>query len=156
MPLVLFVAALIAGCAGAPRQPSQAEPATIASEERRLRDVLAGTPVETSIAPDGRLRIQVPLEFSFDAGRSAVKKPLAAVLDRVAVGLLTAPFEIAIAAPADREQGGNLLAQDRAASVRDYLIARGVTAWRFGALSRARGAFVELLVAEKVRRTAGR
>lgn len=160
--LTLLVAVLIAGCAGVPTpgrpgaEAAPAAPTSLASEQRRLRQALQGTPVVVETTDDGRLRIEVPLEFSFDAGRGAVKKPLAAVLDRVAVGLRQAAFEIRVAAPADANRNSNLLVQDRAASVRDYLVARGVAAQRLAGLGRASGEFVELLVADKVKPTAAR
>lgn len=160
--LLLLVAALIAGCAVSPlpgrpgAETVPAPPTTLASEQRRLRKALDGTPVIVETTDDGSMRVEVPLEFSFDAGRGAVKKPLAAVLDRMAVGLRSSPFEIRVAAPADAKRNNNLLVKDRAASVRDYLVARGVAAQRFAALGRASGEFVELLVAERVKPTASR
>lgn len=119
---------------------SQGAPArTLASEQSRLRDALNGTPVTVEITEEGPLRVRVPPEFAFDAGRAVVKPPLAAVLDRVAIGLKPpSTFPVRINAPADAKgAGGTLMAQDRAASVRDYLIARGVLPTRFGPLGRA-------------------
>lgn len=160
--LLVVVVALIAGCAAGPTpgrpgsEATPAAPATLEGEQRRLRKALDGTPVVVETTHDGRLRVEVPLEFSFDAGRGAVKKPLAAVLDRMAVGLRQTAFEVRIAAPADTRRNNNQLVQERAASVRDYLIARGVGAQRFAGLGRASGEFVEVLIADKVKPTAAR
>jgi outer membrane protein OmpA-like peptidoglycan-associated protein len=157
----LALAALLAGCAvprgptapGAPvpGAPPAAAATTIASEQRRLADALEGTPVVVESTPEGRLRIEVPIEFSFDKGRVAVKPPLAAVLDRIATGLRQQPgFEVRIAAPADAHgAGGNLLGQDRAAATRDYLVGRGVPVTRFTGLTRGADAAVEVLVSDK-------
>jgi outer membrane protein OmpA-like peptidoglycan-associated protein len=156
-----LAAALLAGCAvprgptapgaPAPGAPGAAAATTIASEQRRLADALEGTPVVVESTPEGRLRIEVPLEFSFDKGRVAVKPPLAAVLDRIATGLRQQPgFEVRIAAPADAHgAGGNLLGQDRAAATRDYLVGRGVPVTRFAGLTRGADAGVEVLVSDK-------
>ena len=156
-----LAAALLAGCA-VPRAPSgpgaapgapppAAASTSIASEQRRLADALEGTPVVVESTPEGRLRVEVPIEFSFDRGRVAVKPPLAAVLDRIAIGLRQQPaFEVRIAAPADAHgAGGNLLGQDRAAATRDYLVARGVPVTRFTGLTRGTDAGVEVLVSDK-------
>ena len=158
----LALAALLSGCAvprgpsapgavPAPGAPPAAASTTIASEQRRLADALEGTPVVVESTPEGRLRIEVPIEFSFDKGRVAVKPPLAAVLDRIATGLRQQPgFEVRIAAPADANgAGGNLLGQDRAAATRDYLVGRGVPVTRFTALTRGADAAVEVLVSDK-------
>ncbi|HSN33311.1 MAG TPA: OmpA family protein [Ideonella sp.] len=151
--------ALLAACAttpappGAPGAPSTAAPAgapTIASEQRRLADEVRGTPVVVETTPEGRLRVEVPLEFCFDHGRSAVKPPLAAVLDRVAAGLRKqSAFSVRVGAPTDaRGAGGEVFARDRAASVRDYLVARGVPPTRFAAIGRADQPGVEVLIAD--------
>ncbi len=142
-------AAILAGCATGPvDRPPEPQP-TLTSEQRRLKDALRGTPVVVDTSPDGRMRVEVPREFSFDAGRGAVKPPLAAVLDRIAAGLRLANFDVRIAAPADPKGSPPTLVQDRAASVRDYLVARGVKLGRIVALSKASGDFVEVLVSER-------
>ena len=104
--------------------------------------------VETT--DDGRLRVAVPLEFSFERRRSAVRPALAAVLDRVAPGLRETPaFVLRIGAPADEGGGGGNLAQDRAAAVRDYLVAKGVPRPRIVGTSREAEPRVELLVSDR-------
>jgi outer membrane protein OmpA-like peptidoglycan-associated protein len=142
-------AALLSGCATGPVDRPPAEHPTLATEQRRLKDALRGTPVVVDGMADGRMRVEVPLQFSFDAGRGAVKPALAAVLDRMAAGLRLANFDIRIAAPADPKGSSPALVQDRAASVRDYLVARGVKLGRIVGMTRAGGEFVEVLVSER-------
>lgn len=150
------VAVLVAGCAAPPLQPGvpsapgapAAPPPTLGDEQQRLARELSGTPVEVSLAPDGRLQVLVPLRHSFDAGRAAVKPALAAVLDRMASGLRQLRgINVRVAAPTDAPRGSAALATDRAASVRDYLVARGVAATRFAPPARAGGEAVEIFVA---------
>lgn len=156
-----LLAAAVAGCASPGRPPADgpaAQPApagpSLHSEQRRLSDALQGTPVIVETTPEGKLRVQVPLEFSFDRGRAAVKPPLAAVLDRVATGLRRQnTVEVAINGPTDdKGAGGLLMARDRAASARDYLVARGVAATRFGQVGRSDADFIELLITDKAAR----
>ena len=160
----LALTALMAGCAappwtapGAPGQPAppiSAPPApaapSLADEHRRLRELLNGTPVAVEMSADGRLRVEVPLRNSFDAGRAAVKAPLAAVLDRMASGLRQRQStELRIAAPSD-PGGSSMLAADRAASTRDYLVARGVSALRFVSVGHGdRDGVLEVVVSER-------
>jgi outer membrane protein OmpA-like peptidoglycan-associated protein len=139
------LATILPGCATGPVDRPPAEHPTLTSEQRRLKDALRGTPVVV----DTLMRVEVPLQFSFDAGRGAVKPPLAAVLDRMAAGLRLANFDVRIAAPADPKGSSPALVQDRGASVRDYLVARGVRLGRIVSVGRASGEFVEVLVSER-------
>ncbi len=137
--------------APAARPPAPALP-TLDSEHKRLGDLFAGTPVVVERASDGRLRVQVPLRYSFDTGRAAVKPPLAALLDRLATSLRQqAAFSVRINASGDsRGAGASQLARERAAATRDYLILKGAPASRFsdsGGLDEG----VELLVADRAR-----
>lgn len=139
MPSLLLVLALclalLQGCAtsGSPQGaggPGGAR-SPLAAEQRRLADLFEGTPVVFAMQSDGSLRVTVPLRFAFDPGRFAVKPPLGAVLDRIATGQRAAPTRFMVAAPADPKDRGLRLANERAASARDYLVARGVSATRF-------------------------
>ena len=117
--LLAATLALLAGCATPPTPPGAqgapspgAPPAaagtpTIASEQQRLADEVRGTPVVVETTADGRLRVEVPLEFCFDRGSSAVKPPLAAVLRRIATGLRKQPaFSVRVDAPTDAHGAG--------------------------------------------------
>ena len=98
---------------------------------------------------DGRLRLEVPLKHSFDAGRTAVKPALGKVLDLMSTGLnQRKTTELRIAAPSD-PGGSSLLAADRAASTRDYLVGRGVAAIRFVSVARGESEGVEIVVSER-------
>jgi outer membrane protein OmpA-like peptidoglycan-associated protein len=153
----------LAACSGLPsrpdapgessRPPLGAPPAerSLASEQRRLSEALRGTPVVVETDRDGRLRVLVPLEFSFDRRRSAVRPALAAVLDRVAPALRESPrFAVRIQAPPDEGGGGGSnLAQDRAGAVRDYLVGKGVPRPRMSQIGRTDEPHVELLLSDR-------
>ncbi|UZD54772.1 OmpA family protein [Caldimonas aquatica] len=149
-PAMVALAALVAGCAGiggGPGRPGGPAAASLSQQRWQLEQDLAGTPVEVASA-EGGYRVSVPLKYSFDRQRSAVKPPLAAVLDRVARVVRSGEgVRLRVSAPPDRA-GADLLAQDRAASVRDYLVARGVPRARFAEPGPATpGGVVEVLVA---------
>jgi outer membrane protein OmpA-like peptidoglycan-associated protein len=135
-----------------PTVPEAQPKVTLLAEQRRLADLFRGTPVIFEMQPDGSLRVGVPLKYSFDDGRSAVKPPLAAVLDRVAKSQRTQKTRLRIAAPADASPGNAQLAKERAASTRDYLVAHGVKVTRFAALTPADNGNVEIIVAETQQR----
>jgi hypothetical protein len=143
-----LVVLLMAGCKTAPSSPQTSassssastahapvvNPATkaasakgnLAIEKLRLSELFKGTPVVFALQPDGSLRVEVPMHYSFDAGKSAVKPPLGAVLDRVASGQLAEATQVLVAAPGDPAAKGATLVGERSASVRSYLIARGL------------------------------
>jgi len=139
MQLRLGVAAcLLALAACAQRGPAGERPAygeapvhpSLADEQRRLADLFRGTPVVFAMQKDGSLRVSVPLRYSFDRGRHAVKPPLGAVLERVAKSQRSEPTRLTVTAPADPGAKGLLLATERASSARDYMVAHGVPATR--------------------------
>lgn len=108
-------------------------PAALVTERRWLQSWFDGTPVVIGQARDTAVTVDVPREFSFDTGRSNIKPPLAAVLDKVAesmrrVDSVGMPL---LAAPAD-PGGKPQLALDRAGKVRQYLVFRGVPSTRLG------------------------
>lgn len=127
------LAAALAGCATgpaaeAPARPAPdaraAAPADLMAEQQWLQQWFGGTPVVIANDRDGSLRVEVPLAFSFDAGQSRVKPPLAAVLDRVAESLRRRPLLlVSVAAPAD---GDAALQRARATAVGKHLAGRGV------------------------------
>jgi outer membrane protein OmpA-like peptidoglycan-associated protein len=128
----------------------------MADEHQRLSRLLDGTPVAVELTTDGRLRLEVPLEHSFDAGRAAVKPALGKVLELMSTGLKQQrTSEVRIAAPSD-PGGSSLLAADRAASTRDYLVARGVAPIRFVSVARGEQEGVEIVVSERFTPPPGR
>jgi outer membrane protein OmpA-like peptidoglycan-associated protein len=133
--LITFVLlGVLAGCATAPHPAPGKVP--LGDEQRRLAELFRGTPVVFQMQSDGSLRVEVPLRFSFDHGASVVKPPLAAVLDRLASSQRTQPTRLHVAAPADPgARNAAVLARDRTASTRDYLVAHGIAPTRLVAAS---------------------
>jgi len=124
---------LVAACASpSPRSvgSASAPKPTLAQERQRLADLFDGTPVVLAIDRDGSLRAEVPLRFCFEPARAAVKPPLAALLDRLAGSPATRGGAWSVAAPGDSTSKGSTLANERAASVRDYLVGHGADALR--------------------------
>ena len=112
----------------------------LASAAQRLRGSLQGGDVNVSQTTELRLWVSLPADQVFAAGRSAVTAPARAWLDQVAIALREVPrAEVQIVSDAD---GGNststrVLALDRAASARDWLVSRGVPAQRIGVAGRS-------------------
>lgn len=155
---MVVMALTLHGCATAPstRPTAPVEPAaapaaadrrasTLTVERRWLQSWFGGTPVLIEQRNDGAVSVDVPLEFCFDAGRSAVKAPLAAVLDKVAESLRRNGWAHLplVAAPADAAPTSPLALQ-RAAQVRKHLISRGVPAARLGSPTATAAAAVQL------------
>ncbi|MEN9368291.1 MAG: hypothetical protein RL489_2649 [Pseudomonadota bacterium] len=103
-------------------------------EERQkaLEQATQGTAVQVARTADNRIRVNIPSDFSFDVGRSAIKPQMRPVLDELArntdaalrmnvIGYTDSTGSDAVNRP---------LSLDRAESVRDYLVGRGVTASR--------------------------
>ena len=146
----LFVAVLIgvAACLGAcgttptssaPTKAAASPRPSLAQERQRIGDLFQGTPVTLAMDGSGSLRAEVPLKFSFDAGRAVVKPPLGALLDRLAGSPATRGGSWVVAAPGDPRSKGNALALERAASARDYLVSRGADPLRFSLSSLGAG-----------------
>lgn len=123
--------------------------ATLESEQRRLAELFQGTPVVFAMQPDGSLRVSVPLAFSFDRGRFAVKPPLGKVLDLVARSQRPETTRLLVSAPSDPQGRGLLLATERAASARDFMIARGLEATRFTIAATGGGDSVVVVVSRR-------
>ena len=150
---VLLALLVVSGCASAPPPPSApttSEQRTgvlsaLAVERQWLGQWFRGTPVQIVQRNNGALSIDVPLEFSFEPGRSRVKPALAAVLDKVAESLGRVPLAqvVLLAAPAD-PTGAPALALERAARIQEHLRSRGVRAERFGKPSAAAAPTVQL------------
>ena len=83
-PALALLLALLSACSvlqpspsGPGAAPGAAAPKeTLAAEQRRLAELFRGTPVVFAMQADGSLRVTVPLAYSFDKGRFAVKPPL--------------------------------------------------------------------------------
>lgn len=131
----------------APR-PSVATPVSayvwsdrLAGAARKLRDELQPAGVNVAQSADQRLWLSLPAEAVFAAGRSAVKTPAMPWLDRIAAVLREQPrAEVQILGEPDPrsrdDPASRVLALDRAASARDWIVARGVSAQRVSVAGR--------------------
>ena len=102
-------------------------------EDRRqaLEQATRGTSVEVSRTADNQLKVNVPNDVSFDTGSAAIKPQLRGVLDPFAASLHDDPnTRISIVGHTDNtgsDAVNNPLSLDRARSVRDYLVDRGLS-----------------------------
>ncbi|MCD0417575.1 hypothetical protein LOC51_10150 [Rubrivivax sp. JA1024] len=113
--------------------PSMPPTPALVVERQWLQSWFDGTPVVITQKGSGPVAVEVPLAFSFDAGKRSVKPPLAAVLDKLAESLRRQPqMTLALAAPGDAG-GDTALAAQRAAAVRSYLLGRGAGSAQLGA-----------------------
>jgi len=105
-------------------------------QDRRaeLEKATSGTGVEISRTADDQLKMNIPNDVSFKVGSSAVQPAMRNVLDPFATSLRDDPSaRIRIVGHTDStgsEATNNTLSFDRAQSVRDYLIGRGIAATR--------------------------
>jgi outer membrane protein OmpA-like peptidoglycan-associated protein len=152
-----LVAMTLGGCAAttppapAPPQRNEAEQRAAAApaltaERQWLQSWFDGTPVRIEQQRDGPVDIEVPQPYCFEAGRSAVKPPLAAVLDKLAQSLRRMPMTRLTLVAAPGEPGKPDLATRRAEQVRRQLQSRGVPAERIGPPTAAAVAAVQLRV----------
>lgn len=105
-------------------------------EDRRIamEQATRGTNVEVSRTADNQLRINVPNDISFDTNSAAIKPELRRVLDPFAGTLAGDPSSrVTVVGHTDStgsEAINDPLSVERAQSVREYLIARGVAPGR--------------------------
>jgi outer membrane protein OmpA-like peptidoglycan-associated protein len=136
----------------------------LAGAAQRLRSGLQGNNVAVSQTTDLRLWVSLPADAAFAPGRAAVKPPATAWLDQVAAALRELPrAEVQIVSDADAagsDTGARVLALDRAASARDWLVIRGVPAQRIGVAGRSVHAAtapeqrrLDILIGERARAT---
>jgi outer membrane protein OmpA-like peptidoglycan-associated protein len=130
-----------------PGEQRTALAAELTVEQQWLDSFFRGTPVQIRQRDDGALWVDVPREFCFDAGRSNVKPPLAAVLDKVAESLRRRPGAMVtlLTAPDDKP-GSTPLALQRATQVQKHLRDRGVPPTRLGEPKAAAGDAVQLRI----------
>jgi outer membrane protein OmpA-like peptidoglycan-associated protein len=105
------------------------------NQKRQMEAATRGTGVSVTQTANNELKLAIPSDVSFDVGRSAIKRNFAPVLDQFAAGLRGNPnAEVRIVGHTDNTGGdaiNNPLSVERAASTRDYLVARGVPATAF-------------------------
>lgn len=109
-------------------------------KQRALEQATQGTGMEVSRTPDNQIKLNVPADVSFDVGRADIKPELRKVLEQFAQGLQDQPTaHVRIVGHADAtgtDEANNHLSMQRALSVRDYLVDRGVNAGRIDTVGR--------------------
>jgi outer membrane protein OmpA-like peptidoglycan-associated protein len=99
-------------------------------QKAAMEKATAGTGVAVTQTPDNRLKLDVPSDVSFDVGRAAIKPNFAPVLNQFATSLNQNPAaNVTIVGHTDNtgsDSINNPLSVDRAESVRDYLVGKGV------------------------------
>jgi outer membrane protein OmpA-like peptidoglycan-associated protein len=151
----------LAGCQSAPRKVPDAPPAvegsapgpaygkpapgtgwspTLQTARGQLESRLKGTGVTVDRSSDNRLWITLPGDQSFEANRSALKPAARSALDQVAVVTGKIPnMDVRIVGHTDSKgsvAANNALSLDRAASTRDWLVARGFSPVRIAVAGR--------------------
>ncbi len=101
-------------------------------QKRQMEASTRGTGVEVTQTADNQLKLNIPSDVSFDSGRADIKPNFRPILDTFAQGLVKNPgARVTIIGHTDStgtDAINNPLSVNRAASVRDYLTARGVPA----------------------------
>ena len=136
-------------------------------QKRTMEQATQGTGVGVTQTADNQLKLDIPSDISFDVGRAEIKPNLAPVLDRFAQTLNANPAATVRIIGHTDTQGSDAindpLSVNRAASTRQYLASRGVSAARIAidgrgsrepiadnasAAGRAKNRRVEIFVAE--------
>ena len=103
-------------------------------QKRAMEQSTQGTGVQVSQTADNQLKLEVPSDVSFNVGSADIQPNLRPILDRFATTLNQNPTtSIRIIGHTDStgsDAVNNPLSVNRAASVRDYLVARGVAGSR--------------------------
>lgn len=109
-------------------------------KRRAMEQATQGTGVEVARTSDNQLKLNVPSDISFDTGRADIKPDLRAVLDQFAGGLSNDPnLHVRVVGHTDSTGSdaiNNPLSVERATSVRNYLVDRGVDKGRIEAVGR--------------------
>ncbi|WP_284155255.1 OmpA family protein [Sulfuricystis thermophila] len=104
-------------------------------QKKAMEQATQGTGVTVTQTPDNQLKLEIPSDISFDPGRYDIKPNLRPILDRFATTLNQNPATtVTIVGHTDSTGSdaiNNPLSVNRAAAVRDYLVARGVASNRF-------------------------
>lgn len=104
------------------------------NKKAEMQRATAGSGVQVTQTPDNQLKMEVPGDFSFDVGRADIKPNMRPILDQFAQGLGNQPnTEVRVVGHTDSTGSDALndrLSIERAESVRNYLVNRGVNAQR--------------------------
>ncbi len=103
-------------------------------KKAEMERATAGTGVDVVQTADNQLKLNIPSDISFDTGRADIKPNLRPILDQFANGLRDQPnTDVRIIGHTDSTGSDAIndpLSRQRAASARDYLVSRGVSASR--------------------------
>ena len=103
-------------------------------QKRQMEEATAGTGVAVTQTADNRLKLDIPSDISFEVGRADINPSFRNILNTFATGLVNNPSAtVTIVGHTDStgsDSVNNPLSLNRAASVRDYLSTRGVSASR--------------------------
>ena len=103
-------------------------------QRAEMEQATAGTGIGISQTTDNQLKVDIPADVSFDVGRHAIKPNMRPVLDRLASTLNQHPVTTVTIIGHTDSTGSDAvnepLSINRAASTRDYLVQRGVSAQR--------------------------
>lgn len=99
-------------------------------QKAEMEQATEGTGVSVSQTADNQLKLDIPSDVSFDTNRYEIKSNLRPILDRFATTLNQNPVTMVTVIGHTDSTGtdaiNNPLSVNRAASTRDYLVARGV------------------------------
>lgn len=99
-------------------------------QKAEMEQATQGTGVSVSQTADNQLKLDIPSDVSFDTNRYEIKANLRPILDRFAATLNQNPVTMVTIIGHTDSTGtdaiNNPLSVNRAASTRDYLVARGV------------------------------
>ncbi|MBE2259693.1 MAG: OmpA family protein [Candidatus Accumulibacter sp.] len=103
-------------------------------QKAAMEQATQGTGVGVSQTSDNQLKLDIPSDISFDVGRYDIKPNMAPLLDRLAASLNQHPVTTVTVIGHTDSTGSDAindpLSVNRAAAVRDYLVAHGVAANR--------------------------
>ena len=103
-------------------------------QKAEMEQATQGTGVSVSQTADNQLKLDIPSDVSFDTNRYEIKSNLRPILDRFATTLNQNPVTMVTIIGHTDSTGtdaiNNPLSVNRAASTRDYLVARGVASSR--------------------------
>lgn len=142
----------------------------MAQKKAAMEQATAGTGVDVTQTSDNQLKLNIPSDISFDINSAVIKPNLRPILDQFAQGLANQPnTEIRIVGHTDSTGSdaiNNPLSVNRAASARNYLVSRGVSAQRiqidgrgsyepiadnYTEAGRAKNRRIEMFLAERAR-----
>jgi outer membrane protein OmpA-like peptidoglycan-associated protein len=99
-------------------------------QKAAMEQATEGTGVTVTQTEDNQLKLEIPSDISFDTGRSDIKPALQPILNRFATTLSENPASQVIVVGHTDNTGSdavnNPLSVNRAASTRDYIVARGI------------------------------